>query len=390
VARCGFGRLRTAAHLLQERSGCVCLVVPEEVSLLRVAVVGCGKAAENHVGEIQKLSGASVVAVCDAEPLMAEQLGVRYGIRHRYSDVNAMLDAERPDVVHIATPPESHLPLATKAMDAGSHVFVEKPLTPCYADSQTLVAHAIGCRRKLTIGYGYYFDPIARALREAIAEGVLGEPVHVESFLGYALAGQFGSAVFADREHWVHRLPGKLIHNVIDHLLNKVAEFMSDEVTIQARAWQRDTDRPPMCSMPDELRVMLFDAGVSAFATFTSHARPVAHFLNVYGTKSSARLDFETGTITFGCAASLPGPFRRLSRTFDQGFQCFRQGTKNSIRFVRAEYHVLAGLNFLIDAFYDSIRRDAPVPIPYHDMLKVAAMTDVVFARIRDDLPLAV
>ncbi|HMF60164.1 MAG TPA: Gfo/Idh/MocA family oxidoreductase, partial [Vicinamibacterales bacterium] len=358
--------------------------------VLRVAVVGCGKAAENHVVEIQKLSGASVGAVCDAEPLMAEQLAVRYGIRQHYSLMDAMLEAERPDVVHIATPPESHLPLAVKAMDAGCHVFVEKPLTLCYADSQTLVAHATSCDRKLTIGYGYYFDPIARTLREAIAQGVLGEPVHIESFLGYSLAGQFGSAVFADGEHWVHRLPGKLIHNVIDHLLNKVAGFLSDRATVHARAWQHDADRHPAWIMPDELRVMFVDANISAFATFTSQAQPLAHFLNVYGTKNSARLDFETGTITFGSMTVLPGPFGRLSRTFAQSSQYFRQGTKNAVRFVRSDYHALAGLNFLIDAFYESIRQDAPVPVPYQDILKVAAMTEAVFAQLEAESSLAV
>jgi len=347
--------------------------------------VGCGKAAENHVREIQKLAGASLVAVCDLEPLMAEQLAMRYGIRKHFSDVDAMLDSERPDVVHIATPPQSHLLLAVKALDAGCHIFVEKPLTLGYADSQALVAHAIARNRKLTIGYGFYFDPIARTMRTLIAEGVLGEPVHIESFLGYALAGPFGSCVFADSEHWVHQLPGKLIHNVIDHLLNKVAEFVSDRATIHVQAWQRETNRHPACSMPDELRMMLLDTDRSAFATFTSHAQPVAHFQNVYGTKNTARLDFEIGTITLASTAALPGAFGRLSRTFGQGLQCFRQGTQNVMRFVRSEYHTLAGLNFLIDAFYESIRQDGPVPVPYRDMLKVAAMTEAVFAQLHED-----
>jgi predicted dehydrogenase len=353
--------------------------------VLRVALVGCGKAAENHVREIQKLAGASLVAVCDLEPLMAEQLAVRYGVRRHFSDLDAMLDEERPDVVHIATPPQSHLPLGLKALDAGCHIFVEKPLTLCYADSQALVAHAVARNRKLTIGYGYYFDPIALTMRKLVAEGVLGDPVHIESFLGYALAGSFGSCVFADSGHWVHQLPGKLIHNVIDHLLNKVTEFVSAQATVHAHAWQREIDRHPACSMPDELRLMILDADISAFATFTSHAQPIAHILNVYGTKNTARLDFEVGTITLASTAALPGVLGRLSRPFGQGLQSFRQGTHNVIRLARSKYHTLAGLNFLIDAFYESIREDGPVPVPYRDMLKVAALSDAVFAQLRDD-----
>jgi predicted dehydrogenase len=368
---------------LQPQRAVVHAVPAGEVTVLRVALVGCGKAGENHVWGIQKLPGVSLVAVCDTERLMAEQLAVRYGVPKRFACVDEMLDAERPDVVHITTPPQSHLCLAVKAIDACCHVFVEKPLTLCYADSQTLVAHATTRNRKLTIGYGYCFDPVARALRTLMAEGILGDPVHVESFLGYSLSGTFGSCVFADREHWVNQLPSKLVHNVIDHVLNKVTAFVSEGATVHVQAWQRDRDRHPTFRMPDELRVMLVDTTISAYATFTSHARPVAHFLNVYGTKSTARLDFDIGAITLAATSALPGALGRLSRTFGGGMQCLRQGTTNVCRFVRGEYHALAGLHFLIDAFYESIRQDSPVPIPYSDILKVAAMSDVVLARLQ-------
>jgi predicted dehydrogenase len=358
--------------------------VKQSIRVLRVAVIGCGKAAENHVREIRKITGASLVAVCDLEPLMAEQLALRYGVPKHFADVEAMLDIERPDVVHIATPPQSHLALGVKALDAGCHVFVEKPLALSYTDARLLVEHADARNRKLSIGYGYYFDPIARALRAIVAGGVLGEPVHVESFLGYALDGPFGSCVFADREHWVHELAGKLVQNVIDHLLNKVAEFVSERAMIHAQAWQREPARASTCSMPDELRLMIFDEKVSAFATFSSHARPVAHFLNVYGTKNTARLDFDIGVITIASSSALPGALGRLSRTFGQGLQYLRQGTTNVIGFARSEYHILAGLGFLIDAFYESILRDRPVPVPYDHILKVAAMSEAVFVRLHE------
>ena len=84
--------------------------------------------------------------------------------------------------------------------------------------------------------------------------------------------------------------------------------------------------------------------------------------------------------------AALPGAIGRLSRTFGQGFQYLRQGaTERHPTRPISEYHVLAGFNFLIDAFYGSIRQDAPVPVPYRDMLKVAAMTEAVFAHLREE-----
>jgi len=352
----------------------------------RTAIIACGTIARVHARAWLGVAGQPVAlgALADTHPDARREFGDFFGIPEakRYADFREMLDAERPDIVHIATPPPSHLPLATRAICAGCHVFVEKPLTLCHADSQQLVASAIVRNRKLTIGYGFYFDPIARTLRRLIAEGALGEPVHIESVLGYALSGPFGSCVLADDDHWVHRLPGKLAHNLIDHLLNKVAEFMSDRPTVQARAWRRADDTHPASHLLNELRVMLFDQDRSAYVTLTSHARPVAHLLTVYGTKRTARLDFEAGTIIWSSPAALPGPFGRLSCIFGDGIQCFREGTQNVLRCVRGDYHTLSGLNFLINAFYESIRNDTPVPVSYHEILKVAAISDAVFAQL--------
>ena len=80
--------------------------------MLRVAIVGCGKIADAHVEEVGKIAGARVAAVCDRELLMAEQLAVRYGVASHYDDFARLLDEIRPDVVHITTPPQSHLALA--------------------------------------------------------------------------------------------------------------------------------------------------------------------------------------------------------------------------------------------------------------------------------------
>lgn len=106
---------------------------------LKVAIVGCGQIADGHVSEIQKLGDAAVLAVCDSEPLMAEQLAVRYGVPRWFSDYAAMLEEVRPDVVHICTPPASHLALTRAAVDAGCHVYVEKPLALDYQESVALV-----------------------------------------------------------------------------------------------------------------------------------------------------------------------------------------------------------------------------------------------------------
>ncbi|MEY4754705.1 MAG: hypothetical protein RJA44_2380, partial [Pseudomonadota bacterium] len=80
--------------------------------MLRIGIIGCGKIADGHVEQIRATGRGEVVAVCDREALMAEQLAVRMKIPARYSDAAEMLAKEKLDVVHIATPPDSHLFLA--------------------------------------------------------------------------------------------------------------------------------------------------------------------------------------------------------------------------------------------------------------------------------------
>ena len=347
---------------------------------LKVALVGCGKVADQHVAEIRKLRNASVVGVCDQEGLMAEQLAFRYDIGRHYCDFERMLEETRPDVVHVNTPPQTHLRLTTKAIDAGSHIFVEKPLTLDSKDAEYLIDYAERKNRKLTIGYTYYFDPIMRALREMVDNGVLGTIVHLESFLGYDLNGPYGRPVMEDDEHWVRRLPGGLVHNVIDHLLSKVIEFMPDErLRIAVNAWEGGSS----FGLPNELRLTLRGSDVSAYVTFSSHIRPVMHRLTVYGSKNTVHLDFVARYIAFESAPKLPGALARLASPFHQSRQYLLLGVRNIIGFAKSEYQYFAGLNFLISSFYDSILRDQPVPISYAEILRVSRLIDELILQMR-------
>jgi predicted dehydrogenase len=351
---------------------------------LTIALVGCGKVADQHVGEIKKLKNVRLVAVCDQEPLMAEQLASRYGVRAYYSDFDRMLQQQKPDVVHITAPPQSHVLLGKQALNAGCHILVEKPLALDLEEAASLIDHAICSNRKMTIGYTYYFDRIARCMRTMIQEDALGEIVHVESFLGYDLSGRFAEPIFADGTHWVRQLPGGLLQNNLDHLLNKITEFINDErPSVHASAWRGGGPLDATLGLPDELRVMISGQTASAYATFSAHARPLAHYLSIFGIKNTMHLDFISGTLTFATTSALPGAIGRVWCSFGQARQYFRESGRNVFRFARSQYDYLDGLNFLLNAFYDSIIHDTPVPIPYTEMLRTSAMMDEIFAQLR-------
>jgi predicted dehydrogenase len=352
--------------------------------MLNIGIVGCGKIADGHIEGIQKLGCARVLAVCDLEPILAEQLAVRYSVPHRYADFDRMLSEHRLDVIHVATPPHSHLALAQKAAEAGCHVFLEKPLALNATDGQRLIACLQQTRRKMTINYWYNFESPALALKEFVAKGKLGDPIHIESYYGYDLAGGFGQALLSDDRHWVHQLPGKLFQNIIDHAINKITPFLPDEpLEIVARAYRRrhsKNDRTD--SVLDELRVMILAGGMSAYITFSSHARPVGHFMRVYGTKNTAHIDFALRTMEVEEKQSVPSALGRLLPPFKAGWQSLRQATKNVREFTGSRFQFFAGMNRLLSQFYESVLHDTPLPISYAEILRVSQIMDEISAQV--------
>src|SRR5678816_4220514 len=126
--------------------------------MLKVAIAGCGKIADEHAALIQRIPGCEMVGVCDREPLMAQQLFERFPVRRHYGDLTELLSDARPDVVHITTPPESHFDLAKLCLQRGCHVYVEKPFTLYADDAEALIALATRSRLKLTVGHDDQFS----------------------------------------------------------------------------------------------------------------------------------------------------------------------------------------------------------------------------------------
>ena len=350
---------------------------------LRVAIVGCGKSAENHVSEIKKLACTQLVGVCDCEPLMAEQFSLRHGIDAWYSDLHRLLLEQCPDVVHIATPPQSHLNVALQVMAAGCHLFVEKPLAEDARQAAQIIRIARASNCKLTVGWTHYFDPAVRAARARITQGDIGDLIHLEAFTAYDLWGNFGVAVLQDRAHWVHRLPGKLFQNNLDHPIAFLAEFVElENCALQVQAW-RAADSP-YPDLLDELRVTLTGAKTSAHLLFSCRARPTGHTLTLVGSKSTLRVDLVNQIVTRSSVSHLPGPIGKLACALDQTGQLGRQTLQNLVRFARSDFQPLPGLGFLTAEFYKYIESGGNAPILDAHMLRVSAMMDRVVQQLHE------
>ena len=105
---------------------------------------------------------------------MAEQLCERFAVKQQFSDLDEMLETARPDVIHITTPPQHHFEAAKLCLDAGCHIYVEKPFTVNEQEALELVALAEEKDLKLTAGHDNQFRRAALEMRKLVSAGYLG------------------------------------------------------------------------------------------------------------------------------------------------------------------------------------------------------------------------
>ena len=120
---------------------------------LRVLVAGCGNMGASHARAYHKMPEFDIVGLVSRGPASRAAVSKELGGLPEFSDYYDALSRTRPDVVSINTYPETHGPYARAAIEAGCHVFCEKPLAMTVAEAQAIVDAASARKRKLVIGY---------------------------------------------------------------------------------------------------------------------------------------------------------------------------------------------------------------------------------------------
>jgi predicted dehydrogenase len=358
------------------------------VSSLRVAIVGCGKIADQHLWAVERTGFAKVVAVCDREELMAEQLAERSGIPYRSADLRSLLVDARPDVVHITTPPQSHYPLAAQCLDAGCHVYVEKPFTTDTDEAIRLVNHAQAVKRSITVGHNLQFTWESLDAREHVRNGWLGgPPIHIESYFTYALSdASYARSVLGDKRHWVRHLRGKLLHNIISHGIARIAEYVDVE---QPRIAAFGYASPLMTSIGeadvlDELRVLIAGGtNMTASFAFSSQFSPPSNGCRLYGRAGGLTVDNTHHTLVRHANKSYKSFLNYFVPPVSTAREYVRSSRRNVRRFLKSQFHDDSGLGHLVAAFYRAILGEAPLPISYREIVLTSRIMDTVFDQLR-------
>jgi predicted dehydrogenase len=146
---------------------------------VRIGVVGCGYWGSKHVRVLSGVRNVSEVVLIDSNPRTRWAMLSAFPAARAFADLDSALPYI--DAAIIAVPPRSHAELAFKALQAGKHVLVEKPLAPSLAEAQALVVEAGRSKGILMVGHTFEFNPAVRELRNRFDRGELGELYYILS-----------------------------------------------------------------------------------------------------------------------------------------------------------------------------------------------------------------
>jgi predicted dehydrogenase len=146
-----------------------------EIQPIRVAVVGLGYWGPNLVRNLFELPDTEVAWVCDLQEEALAKIKRRYPTVATTTSYAQVLEDDSVDAIVIATPVSSHHPLAAAALQAGKHVFIEKPLAASEEESLELIALANERGKVLMPGHTFLYSPSVNSIRDLIRSGELGE-----------------------------------------------------------------------------------------------------------------------------------------------------------------------------------------------------------------------
>ena len=316
---------------------------------LSVIIVGAGLMGGWHARYATQI-GASVVAVVDTNLGRAQAMAQHFPGASGYADLAACMQQQQADIAHICTPLDSHLPLATQAIEAGLHVIVEKPLAADPDQTEMLLTLANQRQRSVTAVHQFCWQ---QGVQAVAGSERLGRLLRVEFIACTAGAEALSAAAAA-----------QVNADILPHPLALFRQFIP-AAELAALNWQDSSATAGECV------VNAAHSDVSLGIHISLSARPTRCELRLYGSEASATLN-----LFHGYAVVERGPVSRRQKLLQPAklsAGLFGRSTLNLLRRLLAREPAYPGLKSLLRQVYQ-----APLPTA---LLNDAALVDIAAAR---------
>jgi len=149
------------------------------MKLRSVAVIGCGIWGKNIVRNFYNLNALNTV--CDLDKENLAKLAQEYENVNFTTDFNSVLTNPEIEAVAVVTPSHTHFKVVSAALNAGKHVYVEKPISTVAQEAKELMELADSKGLTLMVGHLLLYHPAVNRLKKLVEDGVLGEITYVQS-----------------------------------------------------------------------------------------------------------------------------------------------------------------------------------------------------------------
>lgn len=321
-----------------------------QCSPLRVGLVGSGSIAQVHAGVLAALPPELVhfTAACDPRPERAQAMAEAHGI-HAYSSMEAMLESEPLDAVHLCTPHDLHVLQAIAALRQGIHVLSEKPAGISLIELDALEEAVTGSIARYAVCLQNRYLPAVCRARELISSVTLGKVLGSRAMVSWRREGSYYSES-GWRGTWAHEGGSAMINQAI-HTLDLQCLLCGQPTrmdgTMHNLHLQDQTETEDTC----QLRLEFPGGAVGLFHASISYATDAPVLLEVHGEHGTLRLEGDDLYVRIGGAPWQAEPLPKLTPP--------------------GKLYWGAGHGLLIRDFYEALAEDSPFPISFHEGTRV-------------------
>ncbi|MCD6351185.1 MAG: Gfo/Idh/MocA family oxidoreductase [Armatimonadetes bacterium] len=148
---------------------------------VKIGIIGVGQIGKSHVRNYQEIPGAEIVAIADINEEEARRVAEEIGVKHVFTDFHELLAMDEIQAVDVCLHNNLHAPVSIAAMEAGKHVYCEKPLAGSYADARAMIETRERTGQMLYMQVNTVFSMETKAARRLIDDGHLGRIYYAKS-----------------------------------------------------------------------------------------------------------------------------------------------------------------------------------------------------------------
>ena len=344
--------------------------------LLKAGVVGCGFIAQNaHIPSLLKCRNVRLAAICDRNEDLARSIARKFKIGKYYADFKEMLDVEKLDVVNVCTSIDTHASLAIQAMEAGCHVFTEKPLALNTRDADEMIQVSKKNNVKLGTNHHLLFIPPVQKIKRILDKGIIGDLVRVE--VKQSCPPQ-DFPIIADPHHWWHRLPGGVFGDTLPHPIYLAREFLGEIEPVAVY--------PKKMGNLDHMRfdeVQIILQGEKGVGTIISSCNwPSLWMIDIFGTKKNIHANLHNSVvITYGGKTDMGKGIASLyaRENLQRSFQILADTFAGGVNFIQGKHR---GIPTGIRKFMESIQNGTEPPVTAEDGREVLRVWEKITSQM--------